>query len=160
MVTPVERLTAAIRSEERLLESLRTVLERQGAAVSTDDLVLLDDSVFAAQRVLLTLAEARRNRRTLLGIVAGEEDLHLAQLDDVMGDQLTPDLRTARDHLQATAGRLARTLERNRRLLGGALDAGDRLIRALCGAPAQNPVYGASGCDGQAGGTLLIDRQA
>ncbi len=153
-------LVEAMRSERRLLDSLADILERQRSAVSTDDLALLDESVFAAQRVLRTLGEARRRRRALLELLVGSNDLLLTELDDAFGRAFTPDLRRARDELQGAAERLAATLEQNRRVLGGALHAGDRLIRALCGAPDKASAYGAHGQQACAGETLLIDRQA
>lgn len=156
----LELLEDAMRTERRLLDGLIDVLDRQRSAVATDDLVLLDDSVFAAQRVLLTLGEARRRRRTLLGIVTGEEGLHLVELEEAIGPEVTASLRAARDELRGAARRLAAAIERNRVVLGGALSAGDHLIRLLCGAPDKPAAYGASGHDAQAGGTLLIDTQA
>jgi len=155
----LDLLEDAMRTERRLLDGLIDVLDRQRSAVAADDLALLDDSVFAAQRVLLTLGEARRRRRTLLGIVTGEEDLHLVELEEAVGPGITASLRVARDELREAARRLAEAIGRNRVVLGSALSAGDRLIKVLCGAPDKPAAYGAPGHDAQAGGTLLIDTQ-
>lgn len=154
----LESLVDALRGERRLLLDLLRVLERQRAAVAADDLAGLDDSVFAAQRVLRTLAEARRRRRTLLTLVVGDESVALDALDEVLGRNMTDALRTARGELQATARELAGELDRNRRVLQGAISAGDRLIRVLCGAPATPTVYGVRGPE-SGDARLFIDRQ-
>lgn len=154
----LESLVDALRDERRLLNDLMKVLERQRAAVADDDLGGLDDSVFAAQRVLRTLSEARRRRRTLLTLVVGDETMALDALDEALGRNMTESLRTARGELQATARELAEELDRNRRILQGAISHGDRLIRALCGTPATPTVYGA-GTQEAGDARLFIDRQ-
>jgi flagellar biosynthesis/type III secretory pathway chaperone len=156
----LQLLGDAMKTERRLLDSLVGILESQRSAVAGDDLAVLDDSVFAVQRVLLTLGEARRRRRTLLGLVSGEEELPLGELEDAMGGTLSPDLRTARDELRSAARRLAHEINRNREILRGAIRAGDQLIRTLCGAPTEPTLYGGRGDSAPSGGSLLIDTQA
>ena len=53
--TAVEVLSDVLGTERRLLEELMLVMRKQRAAVSSDDLQSLDDSVFATYRVLATL---------------------------------------------------------------------------------------------------------
>lgn len=156
----VQLLGEAMKTERRLLDNLVGILDRQRSAVAGDDLATLDDSVFAVQRILLTLGEARRRRRTLLGLVVGEEELPLGELDEVLGETLTPDVRTARDDLRGAARRLAQAIERNREILRGAIQTGDQLIRTLCGAPTEPTLYGGRGDGAPSGGSLLIDTQA
>jgi hypothetical protein len=67
-------LTDAFEVECRLLGELAGLLRRQREGVATDDVTVVDESVFAANRVLPTLEEARRRRRTLLQLVAGAQD--------------------------------------------------------------------------------------
>lgn len=151
-------LEEALKTERRLLNDLAGVLERQRSGVAGDDITVVDDSVFAAQRVLRTLAEARRRRRSLLSILVGREDVALGDLEVALGPAMTLGLRTARNDLQSAAQRVAGELERNRRILHGAISAGDKLIRALTGSK-EPAVYTAPGGSAQAGGGLLVNRQ-
>jgi len=156
----VGALEQALRTERRLLDDLLEVLLRQRSGVATDDLAVVDDSVFAAQRVLHTLSEARRRRRSLLCIVAGDENASLAELEVILGAHMTLSLRSAVGDLKVAAEQLAGELERNRRVLQGAITSGDQLIRALTGQKqATAPVYVAQGSGEVAQGTLLVDRQ-
>jgi hypothetical protein len=75
IVSPVESLTDALRTERRLLDELIQVMRRQRAAVGKDDLQAVDDSVFSTHRVLVTLSEARRRRRNLNTLIGQHEDL-------------------------------------------------------------------------------------
>jgi hypothetical protein len=61
----IDALIDNMNSETRLLEELTALMRRQRAAVAADDLQAVDDSVYGTQRVLLTLGEARRRRRSL-----------------------------------------------------------------------------------------------
>jgi hypothetical protein len=152
-------LTEALSTECRLLEDLARVLERQHLAVERDDLAGVDESVFAAQRVFRTLGEARRYRRSLLELASGRSDVTLGELDTAFGSKLPRDLGLARDALRAAAGRLEGQLDRNRHLLEAALGAGDRLIRALSGSPAEPTVYARHGGAVASSGTVFLNRQ-
>ncbi|MDH5758213.1 MAG: flagellar protein FlgN [Gemmatimonadota bacterium] len=161
----VETLAEAFGSETRLLRELERVLERQRTAVGQDDLGSVDDSVYAAQRILLTLAQAKRRRKSLLHLMVGNEELPLAELDTALGMGMTESVRRARDELHEAAQTLARELDLNRRVLQGAITAGDQLIRALVGAtPRAGQTYGRgqvnNGTQDMAGGSgVLINRQ-
>lgn len=145
----------ALRGETRLLEELARILRRQRSGVSENDLEVLDDSVYSAQRVLLTLQQARRRRRSLLDLLTGREDAPLGDLDQILGHRMTDELRRARNELLAAAEGLGRELELNRRVLRFAAHAGDRLIRALIGAPESSTMYGPESGDTGAPGALL-----
>jgi hypothetical protein len=67
----LEALAGAITAEVRLLEDLTSVMRKQRASVAAEDLQGVDDSVFATHRILVTLGEARRQRRSLGALVAG-----------------------------------------------------------------------------------------
>ena len=157
--TPNVLLEDALNTEARLLGDLVGVLVSQRSGVAGDDLAAVDDSVFAAQRVLLTLGEARRKRRTLLKLVTGSEDMPLADLEESLGPSLTDGVRDAGRRLRSTANDLAGEVERNRKILRGAIRAGDKLIRALCGSSSGAGVYGGHGQPAEAGCALLIDTQ-
>jgi hypothetical protein len=153
-------LEDALNTEARLLDDLVDVLVRQRSGVAEDDLGVVDDSVFAAQRVFLTLGEARRKRRTLLKLVTGSEDMPLNDLEESLGPSLTDGVRDAGRRLRSSANDLAGELERNRKILRGVIRAGDKLIRALCGGtPPAAGRYAAPGQSTEAGCTIPVDTQ-
>ena len=134
----LEALADALGTERRLLTELSRVLRRQREGISTDDLAVLDESVYSAQRVLLTLQQARRRRRTLMSLLCGDEDTPLIELELALGPDVTPYLCLARDELMAAARELARELDVNRRVIDGAISVGDQLI-ALFAGPVKSP---------------------
>jgi hypothetical protein len=154
-------LTGALRDEARLLAELTGVVHNQRAGVAADDVQTVDESVFGAHRILRTIGEARRRRRGLLDALVGSEDLAIHELDEALGILMTPELRQARDELQAAANLLSREIAINRRIIQDALRAGDEQMRTLCGAPQKQVSYGADARavddTGQSG--LLLNRQ-
>lgn len=158
----LEALTGAVTAEVRLLEDLIGVMRKQRSAVAADDLQGVDDSVFATHRILVTLGEARRQRRSLGRLIHGSEDLGLRALDDVLGDRMTGSLRDARDGLRAAALTLSREVELNRHLLRSALSAGGDLVRGLYGPPETVSTYAPEvrHAETESAGGVLIDRKA
>lgn len=146
----LEALADALRSERRLLDELASIMRRQRASVAADDLQAVDDSVFATHRVLLTLGEARRRRRSLNLLLGGSEEMEVRELEALLGPGLGAPLHEALEALRAAALVLSREVEVNRRVLRQALATGEDQVRALCGAPA------AAG--GPRGGLLLDTR--
>jgi hypothetical protein len=144
VVSPIDSLTDALLSERRLVDELIAVLRRQRAAVGDDDLQAVDDSVFATHRVLVTLSEARRRRRTLNTLIGQPEDLGIHALDEALGPRMTPELRTARDELFNAARSLSREVSLNRRILREALACGDAYARTLAGAGTDPATYAAA----------------
>lgn len=153
------RLEETFKTERRLLEDLAGVLAMQRTGVAGDDLSAVDDSVFAAQRILRTLAEARSRHRILLELLVEQRDLPLGEVEEALGGDMTIGLRTALHELQDAARRLTAELDQNRRILQGALDAGSRLLDALGRGGRAPVVYGAPGTSASPGGSLLVDRQ-
>lgn len=157
----VDALAAALRDETRLLGELGTIVRRQREGVAREDVEAVDDSVFAAHRLLRTIGEARRRRRSLLEVLTGAGDVGIHELDSALGARMSAALRAARDELYATANALSREIALNRRILQEALRAGDEYMRTLCGAPSQSAVYDAgarpAGEMQQSG--LLLNRQ-
>jgi hypothetical protein len=143
VVSPVDSFTEALTSERRLLDELIAVMRRQRNAVGSDDLQSVDDSVFATHRVLVTLSEARRRRRSLNTLIGQDEDLAIQGLEDALGPRMTSALRSARDELQHAALALSREVALNRRILREALASGDTYARTLAGAEASPSTYGA-----------------
>jgi len=157
----VEALTKSLRTEERLLRELLQVLHDQREGVATADLERINGSAFAAHRVLRTMGEARRSRRTLLGALAGAEDVALADLEVTLGPRCTDELRAARDRVLEVARAVSREISINRRMLQSALRAGDEHLRALLGGSIASLGYDAAAqpvADVRGHG-ILIDRQ-
>ena len=126
-------LVQALRDEAKLLDSLATIMRAQRAAVGSDDIDAVDQSVFATHRVLVNLNEARRRRRQLNNLLGESDDLSVPALEEFFGGEPPADVRAAADHL-ADAGRsLQREVEINRRVLRQAIERGDRHVRTLAG---------------------------
>jgi len=140
VVSPIDSLTDALNTERRLLDELIAVMRRQRSAVGEDDLQSVDDSVFATHRILVTLNEARRGRRSLNALIGQREDIGIHALEEMLGARMTPALREARDGLHAAARSLSREVALNRRILREALASGDAYARTLAGAE-KSPVY-------------------
>lgn len=157
----VDALANAVTAEIRLLEDLVGIMRRQRQSVVTDDLQGIDDSVFATHRVLVTLGEARRQRRSLGRVLAGTDDVALRSLEEVLGDRMTPTLRDARDGLRAVALILSREVEQNRHVLREALSTGSEYVRALYGADQMEPAYSAEPqrVGSHLAGGLFLNRQ-
>lgn len=164
---PASTLTALVdahASERRLLDELVNVMQRQRSAVAADDLQGVDDSVFATHRILVTLGEARRRRRSLNTIVGGADELDAQTLAEAFGGEIPPTLRDAREALRASAAALAREVDVNRRVLREAIAAGDDYMRKLVGgaageAPRVDYGPGTSQPAEQRSGGLLLDRR-
>ncbi len=151
----------ALASEARLLRDLALLMERQRQGVATDDIAQVDETVFATQRVLLTLNEARRRRRSLTRLLGGEDDMSLRALDATLGTRMTESLRRSREDLHEAALQLSRQVELNRHVLREALAANDDYVRTLCGVGSSG-VYSADAqpAPTESRGGVLIDRQA
>jgi flagellar biosynthesis/type III secretory pathway chaperone len=134
-------LVDELETERRLLDELARVLVAQREGISSDDLASIDESVFGAQRILRTLQEARRRRRTLLQLLGVEPETELRELGGALGPRMTPELNTSRDELLQAAMRLSRELTVNRRVVDGALEVGNQLLRAFTGSPERPNLY-------------------
>ena len=157
-----DSLAAAMGRETKLLLDLLEVLRQQRKAVATEDLAGVDDTIFSAQRIFRTLAEARLKRRTLLEILGGDPDLHLEDVEDVLGPKITPEVREALQELRRVALELSGELEVNRTVLQGAIETGDGLIRAMGGGGDGDPgTYGpeAQAESGPRDHGLILNRQ-
>ena len=154
----VSALVDAHLSERRLLEELIAIMRRQRDAVAADDLQGVDDSVFATHRILVTLGEARRRRRSLNTIIGGADELDAQALADALGGTVPPLLQEAREALRVAAGTLAAEVEVNRRILREAMATGDDYMRRLVGADAARPDYAPAAAQEPRGGSLLDRR--
>ncbi|MFI5309628.1 MAG: flagellar export chaperone FlgN [Gemmatimonadales bacterium] len=154
-------LAEALRTETRLLEELTSIMRGQRDAVAKDDPELLDDSVFSTHRVLVTLAEARRRRRSLNHLFGRGDDLTVAAIESLFAGPAPVFVRNAADRLADAARRLQREVEMNRRILRVAIESGDQFVRALTGVSATRAAGYAptTGTSDVATGGVLVDRR-
>jgi len=155
-----DRMIDALGSERRLIEELIALMRRQRAAVAVDDLQGVEESVYAVQRVLHTLGEARKRRRALNVRFGCAEDVALRELEDALGPSFTPRLREVGEELQTAARTLSGEVAVNRRVLREALAASDEYVRALLGTGMPQPLYTETASSDHPSGARLIDRQA
>ena len=125
-VTGPGTLADALDRERRLLGELAAVLRRQREGVATEDVQAVDDSVFAAYRVMRTIEEARRRRRAVIGLLAGVADTPIRELEAALGPRMTPAVAAARDGLELTARSVAREIAINREVLRQAIETRGR----------------------------------
>jgi hypothetical protein len=131
----VDVLTDVLQAERKLLDDLVAVMRRQRAAVAHDDLQSLDDSVFATYRVLATLGEARRRRRSVNRMLGEADDLNVNDIEEVLGSRVTPAVISARDALQQAALALSHEVDMNKTVLDEAMQRGKEYVGKLIGAP-------------------------
>ena len=139
--TAVQVLTDVLGTERRLLDELVNVMQKQRAAVAADDLQSLDDSVFATYRVLATLGEARRRRKTVNRLLGGEEDMNVNDLEEILSDRATPEVIAARNALQDAAVALSREVDTNKQVLRMAMENGNDYVQKLFGSPQPAATY-------------------
>jgi hypothetical protein len=129
-------LIDTLETECRLLSELASILRQQREGVATDNMNMVDDSVFAAHRVMGTLKDAQRRRHSLVELLTGTQTTSLAELDDALGPLQGHALADIRGRIGREARALAREIRVNRNVLDGAMDQGNRLMMALRGATA------------------------
>ena len=132
----LQALADALLSERHLLEELHELVRRQRESLSRDDMAAVEDTLFGTHRVLHTMREAPRRRRSLNCLLGCPEGLSLSGMDEALGERMNDELRAARDGLNAAGQALAREVELNRAVLRAALAATDEYTRALHGAAA------------------------
>ncbi|MEP7381245.1 MAG: flagellar export chaperone FlgN [Gemmatimonadota bacterium] len=156
----VNGLADALQSERRLIDELIQIMRQQREAVAVDNLQGVDDSVFAVQRVLLTLGEARKRRRAINARLGQPEDVALRDLLAAMGPYATDDLHASREALQGSARTLARDVSMNRQVLREALTTGEEMVRTLAGVGAQRNAYDSTGAGEAPRASYLVNRRA
>lgn len=154
-------LAGALVQDQRLIEELRQALLRQRAGVAIGDPELIDGSVYAIARTLLTLEEARRRRALLTAAVIGRPGVALSDLESFVGVLPAP-LLAAREAVRRAAEATAHDLAINQRVLRRALEASDAFLQQLFSSVSDTmavPVPGPRPADGRPGGPFL-DRTA
>jgi hypothetical protein len=124
-------LAGALIQEQRFIEELRQALLRQRAGMASGDSELIDESVYAITRTLLTLEEARRRRRaSLTAAVMGRPDVALSDLESFIGVLPAP-LLAAREAVRRAAEATAHDLAINQRVVRQAHEVGDAFLQRL-----------------------------
>ena len=129
-------LVRALRDEHAVLEDLVATLERQRRAVAQDDIDAVNDSVFAAHRLLGAYREARSRRRSAVIVACGGGEGSIEDLPAALGHQFSEQERRATEDLRGAAKRLVAAVDQNRRLLQAAMSSGDAFFKLLTGAGA------------------------
>jgi hypothetical protein len=132
-------LAGALVQEQGFIEELRQALLRQRAGMATGDPDLIDGSVYAIARMLLTLEEARRRRASLATAVVGRPDVALFDLESFVGILPVP-LLAAREAVHRAAEVTAQDLAINQRMVCQALEAGDAFLQQLFSSASDNPM--------------------
>ena len=154
----LNELALALHTETRLLLDLTEAMQRQRQGVATDDLAMVDDSVFAANRIVRTLGEARRRRRMLVESIWHEE-IPLQDWKRAYARFMNTTLRDAVGRLQGAADALAREIAINRTVLQDAIAAGEGMIRAVAGAAPVPATYAPAGQPAPAQSGVLVNRK-
>lgn len=124
-------LADALRTEARLLTDLLEILSRQRKGVVTEDMALVDEAIYSAQRVFRTLGQARLRRRTLLEVLGVDVDVRLEDIEVSLGPKVTPEIGHALQELRALARTASGELEINGKALKGAMRSGERPLGSL-----------------------------
>ncbi len=124
-------LAEALLYEAGVIEELRGALLRQRAGVAADDADLVESSIHAMGRTLLTLDEAKRRRAALTALIAGGEPTALDRLEVILGGSLPRDVEDARSLVKQAALQTAQDVAINQHILRRALEAGDVFLQKL-----------------------------
>ena len=152
-------LVDALRSERRQLDELYGALQRQRRAVAEEDIEGVEAAVRDVQRILLTLGEALRRRRSLITLITGTEDSDLEALVASVGAS-SSELRDTALGLIHAARVVSGELQTTRILLQGAIEMGDRHLKTISGAEDPESLYRpADDPRTQRHRALLVDRQ-
>lgn len=156
-------LAEALLYEANVIDELRQALLRQRSGVAADDAELVESSIHAMGRTLLTLDEARRRRAALTALITGSEATPLERLESIFGGILSPELETARARVKRAALQTAQDVAINQHILRRALEAGDAFLQRLfsmAGDPAPGYQRHDSGSEPAPRSGLILNRTA
>lgn len=124
-------LAHALLYEANVIEELRQALLRQRAGVAADDAEMVETSIHAMGRTLLTLEEARRRRGALTSLISGNDPTPIEKLESMFGGVLPAELENARSKVKRAALAAAQDVAINQHILRRALEAGDAFLQRL-----------------------------
>ncbi len=156
-------LAAALVYEASVIEELRQALLRQRAGVAADNAEMVESSIHAMGRTLLTLDEAKRRRAALTSLIAGGETTPLDRLESLHGGFLPREVEEARVKVKRAALLTAQEVAINQHILRRALEAGDAFIQKLfsmAGDPAPGYARGEGPSDPAPQSGLILNRTA
>jgi hypothetical protein len=156
-------LADALMYEANVIEELRQALLRQRAGVAADDADLVESSIHAMGRTLLTLDEAKRRRAALTALIAGGEPTPLDRLESLLGGILPREVEEARTMVKRAALLTAQDIAINQHILKRALEAGDVFLQKLfsmAGEPAPGYVRGERPLEPAPQSGLILNRTA
>lgn len=140
-------LANAMATETRLVRQLTQSVLDQRNAIASNEIEKVESSVFALQRVLQTLAQAKVNRRDLLEVL-GWANVGLDELPNIAGEMFTAELSVVRDDLLEAVENLRNELLLNGEILTTVLSGGQAFLRGLVDVGSVS----AGGYPGQGGG--------
>jgi hypothetical protein len=123
-VPRLDKLENALSEEQVLIEDLGQMLRRQRAGVTADDPDVIETTVQAISRTLLTLDEARRRRSALITLVIGNQGVALADLQQHLASPLPVGFMEAREGVRRAGEAIAGDVALNQDVLHRALEAG------------------------------------
>ena len=130
-------LESALSEERVLIEDLGQVLLRQREGVAADDQEVVEATVHAISRTMLTLEEARRRRTALITLVIGNPGIALEDLQPHLGIPLSAGFMEARAQVRRAGEAIAADMAINQDVLSRALEAGEAFRQQLFSEAAQ-----------------------
>jgi hypothetical protein len=127
----LDELESALSEEQILIEDLGQMLRRQRAGVAADDQDVIDATVQAISRILLTLEEARRRRAALITLVIGNPGVALEDLQRHLAIPLPVGFMEARERVRLAGEATAGDVTMNQDVLRRALEAGEAFRQRL-----------------------------
>jgi hypothetical protein len=152
----VSALERGLKTELALLEDLARGLVEQRSAIAADDTPTLEQLVQQLSRTLLTLREARRQRRILVEMVTGDAESRLGELLGCLPD--APEVAALCRELQDRALAANRELVINQTVIRRAIQSGERFLQQLLTAPNLESYRQQSEAPAQGG--LLLNQRA
>lgn len=154
----ITQLVQALTAEVGILAELRETLVKQREAVAQSDQELVENSIHAMGRIILTLEETRRQRRALLGLVCNGESASLNDIEIYLS-QVPESFIEARLAVREQSIATANDLAINQHVLDRVLHAGDTFLQRLFSSALENaPSYASSGDDERTTEAMLVNR--
>ncbi len=154
----IAQLVRALNAETGILLELRETLVKQREAVAISNQESVENSIHAMGRIILTLEETRRQRRSLLGLVCNGEDVSLNDIEEYVS-VVPEDFIEARAAVREQSVATANDLAINQHVLDRVLQAGDTFLQRLFSSALEaSPSYASSVEDEGTTAAMLVNR--
>ncbi len=130
-VLRLDELESALSEEQILIEDLGQMLRRQRAGVAAADPDVIEATMQAISRTLLTLDEARRRRTALITLLIGNPGVALEDLQRHLAIPLPTGFTEARERVRRAGEAIAGDVAINQDVLRRALEAGEAFRQRL-----------------------------